>query len=179
MTLQDTERALRRLAEAMARVGNAWQKLHAAAQNPRLKQNLQLTSRMLRQMHAAAPRVQSSLQLTYWMLQQIEAAKRNPKHKKAKPWLALSNQTPREMEKLLPLAMILEGDLTAVPRPKGRQSGARVKPSSMVEQLAERIAQTGERPTTAARKLLEKRGFRGDLKNRADALVKALKRRDR
>lgn len=159
MTLQDTELALRRLAEAMARAGDAWRQIQAAVR-------------------AAAPRIQSSLQLTGFLLQQIEAARRNPDHPKAKPWLAFQERSPREIEKIIPyLVMLLEGDLT-VPRPRGRQAGTKVKSSNMVEQLAERIA-LGERPTTAARKLLAKRGFRGDLKNRADALVKALRKRDR
>ena len=69
------------------------------------------------------------------------------------------------------------GDLR-VPRRRGRQKG-RTAPSTlkMAEELAERIERTGELPTPAARRLLAEYGFRGDLKGKADHLVRVWKNR--
>jgi hypothetical protein len=158
VTPRDIERELRQFAEAIARAGDTWRQIRAAAQ-------------------AAAPRIQSSLQLTGWILQQIEDAERNPDHPKAKPWLALRSLTPRQIaEEVIPhLAWLLKGDLT-IPGPRGRKSGATDETAVLVKRLAKRIKKTKERPTTAAKNLLLEDGFTGDVKNRADVLVKAFRK---
>jgi hypothetical protein len=87
--------------------------------------------------------------------------------------------TPREIAEWLPYAMMVMGGDLRVPKRRGRQKG-RAAPSTlkMAEQLDKRINDTGELPTTAARRLLLAYGFRGpDLKGRADHLVRVWKRR--
>jgi len=86
--------------------------------------------------------------------------------------------TPKEIAELLPYMMMDMPDLR-VPRRRGRQKG-RVAASrlKMAEELGERIERTGELPTTAAKRLLRDKGFRGDdLKGRADHLVRVWKNR--
>ena len=195
MTPEETEQALRRLAEGLTELQKAAREASPQIQSglrtlrefqiavrqasPHIQSNLRTLRDFQSTVRKAWPSIQIRLRLTDWMLRQIEAAERNPRHKKARPWLALRSYTPRQIAEIVPyLALMLEGDLV-VPNPKGRQTGARIKPSKDVERLAQRIAKTGERPTTAARHLLKEDGFRGEIKNAADSLVKALKRRDR
>jgi hypothetical protein len=117
------------------------------------------------------------LRLTVWMGQQINNAKDNPSHRSSRMWLTAGHLTPRQIAELLPYLMMDMGDLR-VPRRRGRQKG-RAAPSTlkMAEQLAERIERTGELPTPAARRLLADYGFRGDLKGKADHLVRVWKNR--
>jgi hypothetical protein len=157
VTPRDIERDLRQIAEAIARAGDTWRQIRTAAQ-------------------AAAPQIQSSLRLTGWILQQIEDAKRNPDHPKAKPWLAFQKLSPRQVAEIIPyLVMLFGGDLT-IPGPRGRKSGATDETAVFVKRLAKRIKKTKERPTTAAKNLLREDGFTGNLKNRADVLVKAFRK---
>jgi hypothetical protein len=85
--------------------------------------------------------------------------------------------TPKQIAVLLPYMMMDMGDLR-VPKRRGRQKG-RAAPSTlkMAGELDKRIADTGELPTTAARRLLRDYGFRGDLKGPADHLVRVRKKR--
>jgi hypothetical protein len=59
-------------------------------------------------------------------------------------------------------------------KPKGRTAA---KTSEMVKELDKRIKRSGERPTTAARRVVRDFGFRGDkVKGKADHLVRVWKR---
>ena len=192
---EDPEQALQRLAEGLARLQTT---AHEAS--PRIRSSLrslqefqtaarkasphiQSGLRSLQAVREAWPRFESSLRFnlrfTFWLLQQIESAERNPRHKKARPWLALRNCTPRRAAEVIPyLVMIFEGDLN-VPARKGRPSRVTDKTAELLEQLEKRIARTGELPTTAAKRLLRERGAKGDLKGRADLLVRLLKQKQR
>jgi hypothetical protein len=137
----------------------------------------------LQAVREAWPRIESNLRLnlhfTLWILQQIKSAERNPHHRKAKPWVVLRNYSPRQIAEVIPyLAMTFEGDLN-VPVRKGRPSGGTNKNTELLEQLENRIARTSELPTTAAKRLLRELGFKGELKGKADFLVRQLKRKQR
>jgi hypothetical protein len=120
---------------------------------------------------------QIRLQLTGWMLRQIEAAKGNPSHRRSRVWLMVGHLTPRQTAELLPY-MIMDMPDLRIPKRKGRPRGTAASALEMVEQLAKRIATTGELPITAAKRLLAEHGFRGpDLKGRADYLVRLWKKR--
>jgi hypothetical protein len=117
------------------------------------------------------------LRLTGWMVQQIEDAKDNPSHRRARVWLMVQHLTPKEIAVLLPYVIMDMPDLR-IPRRKGRPGRTAASTLEMTEQLAKRINNTGELPTTAAKRLLAGYGFRGpDLKGRADYLVRLWKKR--
>jgi hypothetical protein len=118
------------------------------------------------------------LQLTVWIGQQINNAKDNPSHQNARRvWLRAGHLTPKQIAELLPYLMMDMGDLR-VPRRKGRPRRTAASILAMVEQLDRRIKDTGELPTTAAKRLLRDYGFRGpDLKGRADHLVRVWRNR--
>jgi hypothetical protein len=120
---------------------------------------------------------QIRLRLTGWMVQQIQAAKDNPSHQRARVWLMVGHLTPKQIAELLPY-MIMDMPDLRVPQRKGRPRRTAESTLKMAEQLAERINDTEELPTTAARRLLADYGFRGrDLKGRADHLVRVWKNR--
>ena len=119
---------------------------------------------------------QIRLRLMGWMLQKIEAAKRNPAHRKAQVWLRMQRLTPKQIAELLPYVMMDLDDLR-VPQRRGRPRRVRPNTLQMVEQLANRIKRTQERPTTAAKRLLATYGRGGDLKGRADHLVRVWRNR--
>jgi hypothetical protein len=122
-------------------------------------------------------RFKSGLQLTAWMLQEIEAAKRNPSHRRSRLWLAMQHRSPKEIAEALPYLVMLMPELR-IPERRGRPRRPAAGTPKMVEQLDKRIKRTGERPTTAARQLLSKRGFRAStLKSAADHLVRVWKKR--
>jgi hypothetical protein len=121
--------------------------------------------------------LQFRLRLTFWIVRHIEAAKENPSRRSARAWLMVQHLTPKQIAVWLPYMMMDMGDLR-VPKRRGRQKG-RAAPSTlkMAGELDKRIADTGELPTTAARRLLANHGFRGDLKGPADHLVRVWKKR--
>jgi hypothetical protein len=120
---------------------------------------------------------QIRLQLTVWMGQQINDAKGNPSHRRSRVWLMVGQLTPKQIAELLPYVMMNMPDLR-IPKGRGRPGRTAASTLEMAEQLATRINNTGELPTTAARRLLAERGFRGaDLKGRADYLVKVWRNR--
>ena len=95
------------------------------------------------------------------MAQQFNNAKDNPSHKNARVWLTVGHLTPKQVAQWLPFVLMDMGDLR-VPKRRGRQKGRTAASTlEMAEQLAKRIADTGELPTTAARRLLAAYGFRG------------------
>jgi hypothetical protein len=117
------------------------------------------------------------LRLTVWMVQQINNAKDNPSHRKARAWLMVQQLTPKQIAELLPYMVMDMGDLR-VPKRKGRPRRTAASTLEMVERLDRRINDTGELPTTAARRLLVECGFRGEtLKGKADHLVREWKNR--
>jgi hypothetical protein len=122
--------------------------------------------------------VQIRLRLMGGIVQQIEAAKGNPSHRKARAWLAVQHLTPKQIALLLPY-MIMDLPELRIPRRRGKPKGRTAASTlEMAEELDRRIKRTGERPTTAARRLLAEHGVRAvDLKGRADHLVRAWKRR--
>ena len=142
-----------------------------------LRGELEQLSRVWRQLYQefVVPR---RLRLIGWMVQQLEAAKRNPAHEMAQVWLNLQHLSAKEIAEQMSYLIIDMPDLR-VPQRRGRQKG-RIAASTlkMAEQLDKRIADTGELPTTAARRLLAAYGFRGpSVKGRADHLVRVWKRR--
>jgi hypothetical protein len=121
--------------------------------------------------------LQYQLRWMGWMLRHIEDAKHNPSHQSARFWLGVGHLTPKQIAVLLPYVLMDIPDLR-VPQRKGRPHRTAASIMKMVEELDERIERTGELPTTAAKRLLAEKGFRGqDIKGRADYLVRARKNR--
>lgn len=118
---------------------------------------------------------QTRLRLAFWMVEQVEAAKDNPMHRAARAWLLVQHLSPKQIQGLLAYMVMDLGDLR-VPKRRGKRIAASTR--KLVEQLDQRIKDTGELPTTAARRLIADLGFRGkDAKGRADYLVRAWKDR--
>jgi hypothetical protein len=87
---------------------------------------------------------------------------------KARPWLVLDRLSLREFAELLPY----------LPDPRalqGRKTGSRADTKRLLAALTERVA-AGERPTPAARDLLAECGVRTSIKDKADYLVRLLKK---
>ena len=117
------------------------------------------------------------LRLGVWIAQQFNNAKDNPSHRNARVWLMVGHLTPKQIAVLLPY---LHDGYGGPARAKAqRQAKGRAAPSilKMAEELAKRIERTGELPTPAAKRLLAEYGFRGDLKGKADHLVRVWKNR--
>ena len=117
-----------------------------------------------------------NLWLMFWMGHQLNAAKRNPAHPTAQAWLRMRNLSVEEIAKVLPYMILVMHDVR-VPQCEGRPDRISASTLEMAKELAKRINDTGEPPTTAARSLLTEAGFRGNLKGRADSLVRAWKKR--
>lgn len=148
----------------------------------RLARSLEPLIAAWRQFEAARDRgdfrhFQIRLWLMGWMVQHIMDAKANPTHRKARVWLQVMHLTPGQIEGLLGLMLLDEPDLR-IPSPKGRPRRIAKSTLAMAEELGRRIKDTGELPTTAAKRLLTDKGFRGQtLKDRADHLVKVWRNR--
>lgn len=120
---------------------------------------------------------QLRLRLVLWMARWIGAAKSNPSHRSARFWLGVQHLTPKQIAELLPYVIMDMHDLR-VPQRKGRPGRVAASTLTMVGELDDRIQHTSELPTTAARRLLVDKGFRGeDVKGRADYLVRVWKDR--
>jgi hypothetical protein len=160
---RDIEQASKPFAGEWRRLFEAWQQLSKAFVAARDRGDFR--------------NFQIRLQLTGWMVRQIEAAKDNPSHRRSRAWLIVKHLTPKQIAELLPYLIMDMPDLR-IPKRKGRPRRTAASTLEMAEQLAKRINETGELPTTAARRLLVDHGFRGpDLKGRADHLVKVWRNR--
>ena len=121
---------------------------------------------------------QTRLRLTAWIAQQFNNAKDNPSHENARVWLTMGHLTPKQIAVLLPhLQMDMgrparakaQGSATP-PCRKHTENGRATGPGASSD--------TGELPTTAARRLLTEHGFRAStLKAAADHLVRVWKKR--
>jgi hypothetical protein len=119
------------------------------------------------------PAFKTNLQLTFWMAEQIEAAKRNPSHRTARRWSRLKGLTPKQIDWLMDF-MVMEVSALRVPQRRGKRTAVTMR--EMAEQTDRRIRDKGELPTTAAKRVLAEHGRKGDLKGRADYLVRAWNR---
>lgn len=96
-----------------------------------------------------------------WVMQRYRAAVKDPINEKSKPWLEIADRTPAEVRSII--------KWLPDPREKrGRRKGSgRVASDKSYLSEMHELVLAGHSPTKAARKILNRRGEKGNLQNKA------------
>ena len=184
MTGPETVDWVARIARELEPLQHSWQRLQSGieaareAWRPHLEVWRQLSDAFVAARDKGVFRdLRMRLHLTVWMGQQFNDAKDNPSHRRSRMWLAMQHLTPREIAQALPFLFMHMQEMR-IPKGRGRPRRAATNTLDIVELLDRRIKDTGELPTTAAKRLLIAYGYRtSTLKAAADHLVRVWKKR--